>query len=152
MRYVRRNCGSAIQSDEKWENKQNQKIPGSHPGGPGQRLTKCLRCEGCENGCRLAGFETKIPNLGKFWMALDWKMLIYVMAIWNIFHTLGIIYDLLVHFLFIWYIFAVLVECTKKTLATQRNSCLWALVKFRQTGLWLRAVHNCSNELSAINA
>jgi hypothetical protein len=29
-------------------------------------------------------FKPKIPILGKFWRALDWKMLIYFMAIWNI--------------------------------------------------------------------
>jgi hypothetical protein len=31
-------------------------------------------------------------------MALDWKMLIYFMDIWNILRTLGIFYDHLVHF------------------------------------------------------
>jgi hypothetical protein len=29
-------------------------------------------------------FQTKNPNLGKFWRALVWKMLIYFMDIWNI--------------------------------------------------------------------
>jgi hypothetical protein len=29
-------------------------------------------------------FQTKNPNFGKFWSALDWKMLIYFMAIRNI--------------------------------------------------------------------
>jgi hypothetical protein len=28
-------------------------------------------------------FQTKNPNLGKFWSALDWKLLIYFMANWN---------------------------------------------------------------------
>jgi hypothetical protein len=28
-------------------------------------------------------FQTKNPNLGKFWRAIDWKMFIYFMDIWN---------------------------------------------------------------------
>jgi hypothetical protein len=50
-------------------------------------------------------FQTKNPNLSKFWKALDWKMLIYFMAIWNILRTYGIFYDHLAQFVFIWYIF-----------------------------------------------
>jgi hypothetical protein len=63
-------------------------------------------------------FQTKHPNLGKFWRALDWKMLIYFMATWNILWRFGIFCDRLVHFVFIWYIFQVLVSCTNKNLAT----------------------------------
>jgi hypothetical protein len=62
--------------------------------------------------------KPKNPNLGKFWSALDWKMRIYFMAICNISPTFGIFYDHMVHFVFIWYIFPVLVSCTKKNLAT----------------------------------
>jgi hypothetical protein len=32
-------------------------------------------------GCQMVSFQTKNPNLGKFWRTLDWKMLIYFMAI-----------------------------------------------------------------------
>jgi hypothetical protein len=46
------------------------------------------------------------------------KIFIYFMAIWNILWRLGIFYDHLVHFVFIWYIFPVLVSCAKKHLAT----------------------------------
>jgi hypothetical protein len=35
------------------------------------------------------------------------------MAIWNILWTFGKFHDHLVHFVFIWYIFPVLVSCTK---------------------------------------
>jgi hypothetical protein len=35
-------------------------------------------------GCQMVCFQTKNPNLGKFWRALEWKMLKYFMAIWNI--------------------------------------------------------------------
>jgi hypothetical protein len=58
-------------------------------------------------GCQMVYFQTKNPNLGKFWSALDWKMLKYFMANCNISWALGILYDHLVHFLFIWYIFSV---------------------------------------------
>jgi hypothetical protein len=51
-------------------------------------------------------FQTKNPNLGKFWNAIDWKMLRYFMAICNIFWALGIFYDHLVHFVFFWCIFS----------------------------------------------
>jgi hypothetical protein len=51
-------------------------------------------------------FQTKNPNLGKFWTALDWKILTCSMAIWNILRTLGIFYDQLVHFVLIWSIFS----------------------------------------------
>jgi hypothetical protein len=34
-------------------------------------------------GCQRVRIQTKNPNLGKFWRALDWKMFIYFVAIWN---------------------------------------------------------------------
>jgi hypothetical protein len=41
-------------------------------------------------------FQTKTPNLGKFWRALEWEMLLYILAIWNILWSFGIIYGSLV--------------------------------------------------------
>jgi hypothetical protein len=74
---------------------------------------------GRARGCQMFSFKTKNTNLGRFWRALDWLMSIYFMAIWNILQTFGVFYDhLVVHFVFIWYIFPVLVSCTKKNLAT----------------------------------
>jgi hypothetical protein len=35
-------------------------------------------------GCQMVYFQTKNPNLGKFWRALDRKILIYFMAICDI--------------------------------------------------------------------
>jgi hypothetical protein len=58
------------------------------------------------HGCQMDYFQTKNPNLGKFWRDLGWKILIYFMAIWNILRTFGIYYDHLVHFVFIWHIFS----------------------------------------------
>jgi hypothetical protein len=66
----------------------------------------------------MVSFQTQNPNLGKFWRALDWKMLMYFVPVWNILHTAGIFYDHLVHFVFIWYIFPVWVIFTEKNLAT----------------------------------
>jgi hypothetical protein len=50
-------------------------------------------------------FQTKNPNLGKFWTTLDWKMLIYFMAvleystdIWDILRQFGTFCVHLVHF------------------------------------------------------
>jgi hypothetical protein len=45
------------------------------------------------------------------------------MAIWNILWIFGIFYDHSVHFVFIWYLFPVLVSCTKKNLATLAYTC-----------------------------
>jgi hypothetical protein len=77
---------------------------------------------GKEQGCQMVCFQTKNPNLGKFCRALDWKMLICFMAIWNILWQFGIFYAQLVHFVLIWYIFPVLVSCTLKNLATLAKS------------------------------
>jgi hypothetical protein len=75
-------------------------------------------------GCQMVSFQTKNPNLGKFWRALDWKMLIYFMAIWNILQTFGIFYDRLVNFVFIWYIFPVLYqEKSGNPILTDELSC-----------------------------
>jgi hypothetical protein len=50
-------------------------------------------------------FQTpKKNNFGKFWSALDWKILIHFMSICNILRTFGILNDRSVHFVFIWYI------------------------------------------------
>jgi hypothetical protein len=57
-------------------------------------------------GCQMVCFQTKNPNLGKFWRALDRKKLIYFMPIWNILQTFGMFHNHLLHFVFIWYIFS----------------------------------------------
>jgi hypothetical protein len=56
-------------------------------------------------GCQMVCFRTKNPNLGKFWRALEWKMLVYFMAIWQCCGNLVHIFSI------------VLVYCTKKNLA-----------------------------------
>jgi hypothetical protein len=55
-------------------------------------------------GCQMACFQTKNPNLGKFCRDLQWKMLIYFMAIWYILWLFGIFCGYVVYFVAIWYI------------------------------------------------
>jgi hypothetical protein len=85
------------------------------PWGPGVKLRMALRAFRTvsvvqfgkvrqDQGCQMVSFQTKNPNLGKFWRALDGKMLICFRAIWNILRIFGIFYDHLVQFVFIWYI------------------------------------------------
>jgi hypothetical protein len=69
----------------------------------GQRVTAKENIRSVDQGCQMVSFQTKNPNLGKFWRALDWKMLIYFTAIWNILQIFGIFYDHLAHFFRFWY-------------------------------------------------
>jgi hypothetical protein len=43
-------------------------------------------------------FQTQKSDLGKFWRVLQWKMLVYFMAIWSILRSLGIFCGPLVFF------------------------------------------------------
>jgi hypothetical protein len=43
-------------------------------------------------------FQTKNPNLGKFWRVLQWNMLAYFMDIWSILRSIGIFCGNLVYF------------------------------------------------------
>jgi hypothetical protein len=45
-------------------------------------------------------FTPKITILGKFWRALEWKMLVYFMPIWNILRAFGICYG---HLVILWH-------------------------------------------------
>jgi hypothetical protein len=80
----------------------------------------------------MVSFQIQNSNLGKFWpqMGKCWK---YFRAIWNI---LRIFYDHLVHFVFIWYIFPVLVSCTSKNLAT----LIWWLVRHNEISRRKRSI------------
>jgi hypothetical protein len=51
-------------------------------------------------------FQTQNPNVGKFWRAFEWKMLVHFMTIWSILWPFGIIYVRLVLFADICYIFS----------------------------------------------
>jgi hypothetical protein len=67
--------------------------------------------------------EQGLPYTKKYttlvWRAFEWKILVYFIAIWNIFRPLGIgILWPFGHFVVIWYDLPILVNCTKKNLAT----------------------------------
>jgi hypothetical protein len=47
-------------------------------------------------GCQMVCFQTKNPNLGKFWRALEWKMLVYFMVIWDTLRQFGLFYGHLI--------------------------------------------------------
>jgi hypothetical protein len=50
-------------------------------------------------------FQTKNPNLDKFWRALELKILVYFMTVCNILMQFGSTYCRFVQFVVIWYIF-----------------------------------------------
>jgi hypothetical protein len=58
-------------------------------------------------GCQMVCFQTKNPDLGKFWRVLQWKIFfehwVYLMAIGNILWTFGIFCGHLVYFAPFWY-------------------------------------------------
>jgi hypothetical protein len=49
-------------------------------------------------GCQMACFQTKNPNLGKFWRLLQWKMLVYFMDTGSILRSFGKVCGNLVNF------------------------------------------------------
>jgi hypothetical protein len=55
-------------------------------------------------------FQTKNPNFDVFWKALQWKILLYILAIWYTLRAFGIFCDFGIFF-------QVLVCCAKKNLA-----------------------------------
>jgi hypothetical protein len=59
-------------------------------------------------------FQTKNPDLGLLWRALECKMFLYFMTIWNILRPFGIIFGRLVESVVIWYIFPILVHLNQK--------------------------------------
>jgi hypothetical protein len=63
----------------------------------GARQTATSVQVGSEQGCQMVCFPTKNTNLGKFWRVLQWKLLVYFMAIWSF-------YENLVYFVAIWYL------------------------------------------------
>jgi hypothetical protein len=57
-------------------------------------------------GCQIVCFQTKNPNLGKFWRVLLYKILVYFMTILSILRPLEIFYVHSVYFVVVWYIFS----------------------------------------------
>jgi hypothetical protein len=67
-------------------------------------------------------FQTKNPNWGKFWRALDWKMLSYLCPFGIFYGQLGYFMTILVNFCSFGTFFPVLVSCATKNLATLVHS------------------------------
>jgi hypothetical protein len=65
---------------------------------PGQEELIVRATTSAENpqGCQMVCFQTKNTNLGNFWRALEWKMLVYFMVIWNILWPFGNVFGNLV--------------------------------------------------------
>jgi hypothetical protein len=77
-----------------------------------------------DQSCLMVCLQTKNPNLGKFWRALQWKILAYFVTIWSILRPLQIFYGHMVYFVVIWYIsprFGILYQ---KNLATLHSIIL----------------------------
>jgi hypothetical protein len=78
----------------------------------GQLIDFVSYCGGRIQGCQMVCFQTKNPELGKFWRVLLWKILVYFMTIWsmyfmaigNISWPFGIFCSSLVYFSPFWYI------------------------------------------------
>jgi hypothetical protein len=69
-----------------------------------------------DQGCQMAYFQTRNPDLGKFWRILQWKMLIYLMTIWSIIRQFNLFVVCIL--MVVWHIFTLLVCCANKNLAT----------------------------------
>jgi hypothetical protein len=61
-----------------------------------------------QHGCQMAYFQTKNPNLDKFWRVLDIGLfychLVYFVVLWYILWYFGIFCGTLVFFVVLWYI------------------------------------------------
>jgi hypothetical protein len=93
---------------------------------------------GHTQGCQMVKLHTRIPNLGIFWMALEWKLLVYYITIWYFSGRW-------LNFASIWYslwsngigIFARF-RCTKKNLATLHTVLFAFTCKAREVGKFFR--------------
>jgi hypothetical protein len=53
---------------------------------------KPLSCNAAsQQGCQRVYFKTKNPNLGVFWIAMEWKMLVYFTTIWYNLWPFGVV-------------------------------------------------------------
>jgi hypothetical protein len=72
-----------------------------------------------QRGCQMVDFQTKNPNLGNFWRALQRKMCAYFWDIWYILQPSVLLHG---HLWSFGIFFRVLVCCTKTNLATLRGN------------------------------
>jgi hypothetical protein len=72
-------------------------------------------------GCQMEYFQTKNPNLSKFWRFLQWKDVGNCLAIWYILRPFSLFFGHLVYFM--------CVVCTKKNLAALMATLIDGLVR-----------------------
>jgi hypothetical protein len=60
--------------------------------------------DSARQGCQMVCFQTKNPNLGKFWRVLQWKKMVYFTDTWSSLWSFVIFYGHLEKLLVIWYI------------------------------------------------
>jgi hypothetical protein len=76
-------------------------------------------------------------------------MFVYFMAIWNILRTLGVFYDPLVHFVFIWYIFSGFgIMCQEKSGNPDRER-KWPLMIHRSADTSIGLLRHGANPIAA---
>jgi hypothetical protein len=54
------------------------------------KLFMFFRDASARPGCQMIAFLTKNTNLGIFWKTMEWKMLLYILAIYIILRPVGI--------------------------------------------------------------
>jgi hypothetical protein len=59
-----------------------------------------------EQCCQMVCFQTKNPDLGKFWKVLQWTTLVFLWKFLPNLSPIGIFYGHLVHSVVFWYIFS----------------------------------------------
>jgi hypothetical protein len=81
-------------------------------------------------GCQTVCFQTKNPNLGKFWRVLQWKMMVYFMNTWSILWTLGIVRGNLVYtyFPFWYFVPRKILQPWYRAVAVHHDRMRWLLV------------------------
>jgi hypothetical protein len=73
-------------------------------GTAGAALYRSVQTRPEGQGCQMAYFQTKNPNLGKFLRICNGKMLVYYEAIWSVFRPFVVFCGRSVYFMAIWYV------------------------------------------------
>jgi hypothetical protein len=95
-------------------------------------------------------FQTKNPNLIKFWRVLQWTVMVYFIDTWSILGSFVLVYGQWVQFVVIWYIFSrfgilcqekSLVKLHKHTTVAAENSSMYInLGNFCNLGTYRKTV------------
>jgi hypothetical protein len=91
-------------------------------------------------GCQIVCFQTKNPNFGKIWRALERTMLLYFMTIWSILRSFGIIFGLWYSLLSFGIFFFVLACLDQEKSGNPDRNCLFIVQFFRSRKLFSLSV------------